>query len=38
MGPIMRFVFGCQHGATTVGRHLAATFARKLAASILPDR
>jgi hypothetical protein len=24
MGPVMRFVFGAEHAATTVGRHLAA--------------
>ena len=29
MGPVMRFVFGAEHAATTVGRHLAAAPGRR---------
>jgi FAD-dependent urate hydroxylase len=29
MGPVMRFVFGAEHAATTVGRQLAAGVGRK---------
>jgi hypothetical protein len=34
MGPVMRFVFGSEHAATTVGRQLAATAGRKPATAI----
>ena len=38
MGPVMRFVFGSEHAATTVGRHLAATSGRKPATAIVAGR
>ena len=38
MGPVMRFVFGSEHAATTVGRHLAATSGRKSATAIVAGK
>ena len=38
MGPVMRFVFGSEHAATTVGRHLAAASGRKSATAIVAGR
>jgi cation diffusion facilitator CzcD-associated flavoprotein CzcO len=38
MGPVMRFVFGAKHAATTVGRHLAADSGRKPSPALAADR
>ena len=38
MGPVMRFVFGSEHAATTVGRHLAAASSRKPVTAIVAGR
>jgi FAD-dependent urate hydroxylase len=38
MGPVMRFVFGAKHAATTVGRHLAAGSGRKPSPALAADR
>ena len=38
MGPVMRFVFGAKHAATTVGRHLAADSGRKPSPAMAADR
>jgi hypothetical protein len=38
MGPVMRFVFGSKHAATTVGRHLAAGSGRKSSLAISAGR
>ena len=38
MGPVMRFVFGSKHAATTVGRHLAAGPGRKSSPAISTGR
>jgi len=38
MGPVMRFVFGSEHAATAVGRHLAPTSGRKSATAIAAGR
>jgi FAD-dependent urate hydroxylase len=38
MGPVMRFVFGSRHAATTVGRHLAATSGGESAPALAAGR
>jgi hypothetical protein len=38
MGPVMRFVFGSKHAATTVGRHLAAVSGRKSSPAMAAGR
>lgn len=38
MGPVMRFVFGAEHAATTVGRHLAAASGRGSSSAMAADR
>ena len=38
MGPVMRFVFGSRHAATTVGRHLAATSGGESAPAVAAGR
>ena len=38
MGPVMRFVFGAEHAATTVGRHLAADSGRKPSPALATGR
>jgi len=38
MGPVMRFVFGAEHAATTVGRHLAAVSGRRSSPAMAADR
>ena len=38
MGPVMRFVFGAEHAATTVGRHLAADSGRKSSPALATGR
>ena len=38
MGPVMRFVFGSKHAATTVGRQLAADSGRKSSPALAAGR
>ena len=38
MGPVMRFVFGAEHAATTVGRHLAAASGRRSSPAMAAGR
>jgi thioredoxin reductase len=38
MGPVMRFVYGAKHAATTVGRHLAAVSGRKSSPAMAAGR
>jgi hypothetical protein len=38
MGPVMRFVFGSEHAATTVGRALAGISGRKSSAAVAAGR
>jgi thioredoxin reductase len=38
MGPVMRFVYGSKHAATTVGRHLAAVSGRESALAMAAGR